>query len=185
MTQAEWLRARDGDGDRHDSAVAEAPCRRCVRRAAGWRPAKWKMTATDAAKRRSWSRCRELAAHIEQMFNLAARSGHEDDLAMGAEMLCMAAMNAARSASAPRMLACRTAGSPLRSEIRAGNCDHMRDQAHSGPAHHGRHRCRGNSGSARAAGEQTRSSRPAFQETRSDQVSNRTTVARRLSGAGR
>ena len=36
----------------------------------------------------------------------------------------MAAMNAARSASAPRMLACRTAGSPLRT-IHA-NCDHMR-----------------------------------------------------------
>ena len=36
----------------------------------------------------------------------------------------MAAMNAARSASAPRMLACRTPGSPLRT-VHA-NCDHNR-----------------------------------------------------------
>ena len=44
--------------------------------------------------------------------------------AIGPETLCMAAMKAARSASAPRMLACRAAGSPLRT-IQA-NCDHMR-----------------------------------------------------------
>ena len=44
--------------------------------------------------------------------------------AIGPDMLCMAAMNAARSASAPRMLACRTAGSPLRTTH--ANCDHMR-----------------------------------------------------------